>query len=202
MDLLLVSSDPKTVEFFRDLLQQDGHTLLVKSDIGSSLRASKDGQTVIIDCHLSDGTNLDCLEDIQSLNNDIIAIVITEEGDVKGRKEAYRRGAFFCLERPLDREEASRVLYNSLLLRHLKEELTKLENLTIEGLLRRRLGRHLERIKELPQVSLYETVMSEVEKALMRIALESTKGNKSEASKLLGMNRNTLRNKLKRYRMN
>lgn len=44
---------------------------------------------------------------------------------------------------------------------------------------------------------LYDRVLKEVEKPLLRLTLEYTKGNQSEASEVLGINRNTLRKKLK-----
>ncbi len=44
---------------------------------------------------------------------------------------------------------------------------------------------------------LYERVLKEIEKPLLRLTLEYTKGNQSEASEVLGINRNTLRKKLK-----
>ena len=46
---------------------------------------------------------------------------------------------------------------------------------------------------------LYELVLSEVEKPLLRTVLEYTGGNQSEAASILGINRGTLRKKLKAY---
>ena len=43
---------------------------------------------------------------------------------------------------------------------------------------------------------LYKIVVSEVEIALFQFLLKKTKGNQSLASKILGINRNTLRKKL------
>ncbi|NTU43398.1 MAG: hypothetical protein HGA78_10220 [Nitrospirales bacterium] len=48
---------------------------------------------------------------------------------------------------------------------------------------------------------LYKTVISEVEKALLSIVLKETKGNQLRASKLLGINRNTLNKKVKEYNL-
>ncbi len=44
---------------------------------------------------------------------------------------------------------------------------------------------------------LYDRVLKEIEKPLLRLTLEYTNGNQSEASEVLGINRNTLRKKLK-----
>ncbi len=46
---------------------------------------------------------------------------------------------------------------------------------------------------------LYDLVISEVERPLFKTVLEYTGGNQSEAAVILGMNRGTLRKKLKAY---
>jgi len=46
---------------------------------------------------------------------------------------------------------------------------------------------------------LYEMVVSEVERPLLDIVMRYAKGNQSQAAALLGINRNTLRKKLKTY---
>jgi DNA-binding NtrC family response regulator len=48
---------------------------------------------------------------------------------------------------------------------------------------------------------LYDTVTSEVERALIEIALKETGGNQLKASRILGLNRNTLRAKIKLYKI-
>lgn len=47
--------------------------------------------------------------------------------------------------------------------------------------------------------NLYATVIGEVEKALISIVMKDVEGNQIRASKILGINRNTLRSKLKEY---
>ena len=49
---------------------------------------------------------------------------------------------------------------------------------------------------DLPPPGLYDRVMREAEKALLTITLERTGGVQTDAAKLLGINRNTLRKKL------
>ena len=48
---------------------------------------------------------------------------------------------------------------------------------------------------------LYQLVLGEVEKPLFSAVLEYTKGNQSEAAEILGINRGTLRKKLKSYKL-
>ena len=48
---------------------------------------------------------------------------------------------------------------------------------------------------------LYQLVLGEVEKPLFRAVLDYTNGNQSEAAAILGINRGTLRKKLRTYNL-
>ncbi len=53
-------------------------------------------------------------------------------------------------------------------------------------------------IKRFEKFNLYEMVIPEVEKSLILMVLKETKGNQLRASRLLGINRNTLRSKIRK----
>ena len=48
---------------------------------------------------------------------------------------------------------------------------------------------------------LYQLVMGEVEKPLFKNVMDYTGGNQSQAAEILGINRGTLRKKLKSYKL-
>lgn len=50
---------------------------------------------------------------------------------------------------------------------------------------------------ELPTPGLYKRVLAEVERPLLFLTLRAVNGNQQKAARILGMNRNTLRKKLK-----
>ena len=50
-------------------------------------------------------------------------------------------------------------------------------------------------------IDLYDLVLKEVELPLLIAVLKQTKNNQSKASKILGLNRGTLRKKLKQYNL-
>ena len=54
---------------------------------------------------------------------------------------------------------------------------------------------------KLETANLHSAVMSEVEKALISIVLKETKGNQLKTARALGINRNTLRAKIKEYKI-
>ena len=48
-----------------------------------------------------------------------------------------------------------------------------------------------------PVRDLYERVLAEVERPLLRLVLSATRGNQIKAAAMLGLNRNTLRKKIR-----
>jgi Fis family transcriptional regulator len=53
-----------------------------------------------------------------------------------------------------------------------------------------------------PPADLYQMVLQEMEQPLLETVLHYTRGNQSKAAVVLGLNRGTLRKKLKQYDMN
>jgi Fis family transcriptional regulator len=49
---------------------------------------------------------------------------------------------------------------------------------------------------------LYEMVLGEIEQPLLATLMEYTRGNQSRAAAILGLNRSTLRKKLRKYKIN
>jgi len=50
---------------------------------------------------------------------------------------------------------------------------------------------------DLPSAGLYERVLKEVERPLLTLTLQATRGNQIKAADVLGLNRNTLRKKIR-----
>ncbi|NOZ68363.1 MAG: hypothetical protein GXP46_03780 [Deferribacteres bacterium] len=61
-----------------------------------------------------------------------------------------------------------------------------------------RLKGFMHKIKRFERFNLYDMVMPEVEKALIMMVMKETNGNQLKAARLLGINRNTLRSKIKK----
>jgi two-component system nitrogen regulation response regulator GlnG len=72
---------------------------------------------------------------------------------------------------------------------------------TIKDFLETKLNKYIDKMTTMEDSNLYETVISEVEKALFSITLKKTEGNQIKASKILGINRNTLSKKIKQYKL-
>jgi len=65
---------------------------------------------------------------------------------------------------------------------------------TVEQRLLRYFSAHA---KELPAAGLYQRVLKEVERPLISLTLQATRGNQIKAAEVLGLNRNTLRKKIR-----
>ncbi len=72
---------------------------------------------------------------------------------------------------------------------------------SIKEFLEGKLNGFLNEMTKIEHSDLYETVLSEVEKALFSIVLKETQGNQVKASRILGINRNTLCKKIKEYKL-
>ena len=70
---------------------------------------------------------------------------------------------------------------------------------SIKDFLEEKLKRYLKEMTKLDNCNLYGTILSEVESSLISIVLAATGGNQLKAAKTLGINRNTLRAKIKEY---
>ncbi|MBU6299794.1 MAG: nitrogen regulation protein NR(I), partial [Alphaproteobacteria bacterium] len=72
------------------------------------------------------------------------------------------------------------------------------EPVTLGGAVERHLAQYFaEHGERLPPPGLYDRILQEVERPLLSICLGATRGNQIRAAHLLGLNRNTLRKKIR-----
>jgi Fis family transcriptional regulator len=80
-----------------------------------------------------------------------------------------------------------------------EEEETEATQKGLSQLVRTYLQAYFEAHQNVHPRHLHQSVMGEVEKGLLQETLSFTQGNCQETSKILGIHRNTLREKLKKY---
>ena len=76
---------------------------------------------------------------------------------------------------------------------------SKTQHMTLEDFVSSKLEECVQAMNGSSSQSLYLTLMRAVERPLIELALKETNGNQSQASQLLGMNRNTLRKKIEAF---
>lgn len=64
---------------------------------------------------------------------------------------------------------------------------------------RRSLNRYFKDMNGEEPNNLYQMVIGEIEKPLLEVVMEQSESNQTRAARYLGINRNTLRKKLKQY---
>lgn len=72
-----------------------------------------------------------------------------------------------------------------------------MDEIALEEIVRKKLASFLSKWEGYEMEDVYEAVIGRVEKPLIELILEKTRGNQIRAAKLLGINRNTLRKKIK-----
>lgn len=75
-------------------------------------------------------------------------------------------------------------------------EKENVRSLPLEDLVHAKLETFLDQTEGVPLDSLYSTIIQTVEKPLIQLVLRKTRGNQVKASRILGINRNTLRKKI------
>jgi len=72
---------------------------------------------------------------------------------------------------------------------------------SVRDFLEEKLKRYLKDMSRMTNFNLHSTVIAEVEKALISIVMKETGGNQLKTAKILGINRNTLRTKIREYKV-
>jgi DNA-binding protein Fis len=79
------------------------------------------------------------------------------------------------------------------------ELMKSLDRLSIEDVVDLKISRFFEQIGDYYPDNLHDLMLSKVEKPLLQQILRRVGGNQVQASKILGINRNTLRKKIRQY---
>jgi len=77
----------------------------------------------------------------------------------------------------------------------------KIQNSTLTEAIERTISGYLDAMQGQQVDDLYESLLSEIEAPLLNSVMKSTSNNQSLTAKILGLNRGTLRKKMKKYGM-
>jgi two-component system, NtrC family, nitrogen regulation response regulator GlnG len=110
-------------------------------------------------------------------------------GNVAELKGVTRRLVIRVVGRRIEAGDVDAVLPNVA-------ERVPMEEMSLEEIVRSKLGSFLRRVEGYPVAGLYDDVLARVERPLLELVMEHTGGNQVKAAEILGLNRNTLRRKL------
>lgn len=78
-------------------------------------------------------------------------------------------------------------------------EMPSVESIALEDFIEQKLAQFLERVGNYDVSDLHAAIETQMERPLFKLVLQHTQGNQIKAARILGINRNTLRTKLKKY---
>ena len=133
-------------------------------------------------------------------------IKISEEQMETGPRELSKEAEDYLLsyEWPGDERELEIAVKRACILS--EDRLLQIEDFDLRQRAAKSIGKFVEsklkgfmrNIKKFESFNLYDMVIPEVEKALIFMVMKETKGNQIKAARLLGINRNTLRSKIRK----
>ena len=144
-------------------------------------------------CHFIKKSNIEMNKNIRGIENDAMDIILNHDwpGNVRELENVIKRGMIlsrgdtigsYSIEITKSDLETEKSFFSSTVIsENAKEWFRKRAFLDID------------------QTSLFSAIISEVEKELIRQALELCSNNQVKTAEVLGMNRTTLRNKIKEY---
>jgi len=129
MAKILIVEDNKDMQFLLfNILKNEGYETLVAGDGNKALKETKRWlpDLVLLDIRLPDMDGMAVLERIKKLNSDLVIIMLTAYGDIKGAVQAMKLGAFEYITKPFDNEELLIAIKRSLQTQHLGREVQSL----------------------------------------------------------------------------
>ena len=126
---ILIVEDNRDMQFLlSNILKSEGYETLVAGDGKKALKETKrwSPDLVLLDIRLPDMDGMTVLEEIKKLNNDLIIIMLTAYGDIKGAVQAMKLGAFEYITKPFDNDELLIAIKRALQTQHLSREVQSL----------------------------------------------------------------------------
>jgi len=158
METILVVDDNADLRFtLSDIIKNEGYNLLEAGDGTKALKLIKSSspELVLLDMRLPGMDGMKILEEVKKFDSNIIVIMLTAFGDVKGAVKAMRLGAFDYITKPFDNEELLIIIKKALDTRNLTREVESLrKQLDEKNILDEVIGQSTELSQVLKQVQI------------------------------------------------
>jgi len=222
--ILVVDDEAIMRESLRDWLSDVGHQVLTAGNGFQALEIIEKEKPgiVIADLVMPGMDGIELLKKAKETSPNIEVIIITAYGSIPTAINAIREGAYGYIEKPFCPDQAEllidklvehqKLIEENISLRQKLEDSNRFENIIAKS---PKMQQVIEAIKivaelaDLPQQTLVAAQQTSAEKNLREVernhiinVLAETKGNYTEAARILGISRMTLYNKAKAYGLN
>jgi DNA-binding NtrC family response regulator len=129
METILIVDDNKDLRFtLSDIIKSEGYNVLESGEGNKALKLieSNNPDLMLLDMRLPGMDGMKVLEEVKKFDRNIIVIMLTAFGDVKGAVKAMRLGAFDYLTKPFDNEELIIIIKKALETQNLTREVESL----------------------------------------------------------------------------
>lgn len=158
METILIVDDNEDLRFtLSNIIKSEGYNVIESGDGNNALKLIKscDPELVLLDMRLPGADGMKILEVVNKFDENIIVIMLTAFGDVKGAVKAMKLGAFDYLTKPFDNEELLFIIKKALNTRSLTKEVEKLrKQLDEKNILNEVIGQSPEFSQVLKQVQI------------------------------------------------
>jgi DNA-binding NtrC family response regulator len=222
--ILVVGKDPKTCEDLRKHFDPQEYILFSSYDpknaIASTINLKPD--LVILDLNLPVHSGIEVLNKLKESNSNLPVIAITESSSNLGGMDIIKEKVYGFVEKPIQPERLSFMVKEALstgmnrmvhargsILREGVEKVKidcaeMLEGTSAGGkdyyqMFEELLAPIFDKIMVNSKSNIYDHLISSLEKSLLSLTLKYCNHNQVKASQILGISRNTLRERIKRY---
>jgi DNA-binding protein Fis len=155
---------------------------------------------------------------INNISKESFVVLITSSRKYEEALNGFEARIFDVLKTPMESDKIKRVMERLNYVKYIVRNITRnmleivdtsgkehrsdagtIENMSMEKIVEVKLKKVIEKLNLDNLKGFYNIVIEEVEKPMFKLILENVKWNQIKAARVLGINRNTLRKKLRHY---
>ncbi len=220
--VLIVDSDDKAGFLISKIMKRKGFLVEILSDGEREWEKidRKKYSLVFLKGMNSKNVSFEIIKRLKKENKNVPIIILADPHNIKTATQAVKFGAFNYLVKPFDEEDVEIIAEKAITVKNLSAELAVLKKklqeidqlsggfvpdtpkpvlngeVSLEEAINPKLRDFFDNMNGLKLEGLHSIVLQTVEKLLITLTLGKTHGNQAKASKILGINRNTLRKKI------
>lgn len=200
--ILIIDRDKSMRELIRDIVEDAGFQTLLADSGADALNIMKDEQVdvVIIDIMLADACGLQVLEYIKNVGRLAQVVLITPYGTTEMAVQALNLGVYHYLNKPFNINELVITIKQAVKMKNLISENTTLKKRI--DLLTRNPDSPADNTTAGDYAGKsFKEIVADVEKKIILKALNDNNWNRQQTARALNLNRRSLYDKIKEYKL-